>query len=309
MTLKNEEKDKRSRLYLFIIIVALFVVNGILIYNLINNEKKIVEVEEKNENLTSEVNRLDAELDEMVLQLDEYRGKNMQLDSIIAARDKVISNKISQIRGMLKDKNVTKEQINQAEMEIRALNGRISRYRAQVDSLSKQNKYLVDEVYLRDQEINRQIEEKEKLNTDLDAAKAKIRIGSILKIKSIRAEGVRFKGSKTEKVVTKLSKTDKVRIWFTLDNNEIAEPGNRLCYLKIITPSKSTLHNEERGSGKFTYQGEESLYTAKQAFTFRNQNEEITFYWDKSPAMISGDYEAYIFCEDAIIGKTEFTLR
>ncbi len=309
MTLKNEEKDKRSRLYLFIIIIALFLVNGILIYNLISNEKKITATEEKNENLTTEVNRLDAELNQMVLQLDDYKGKNMELDSIILERDKVISNKIAQIRNMLNSKNVTKKQIEQAEMEIRALNGRINSYRTQIDSLSKQNKYLEDEVYTRDQELAQSAEERQKLTTELDVANAKVKVGSRLKVKSISAVGVKFKGTEREKEVSRLSKTDKVRVYFTLEKNAVAEPGNRVCFLKIITPSKSTLHNEERGSGKFLFQGEESLYTAKQVFTFRNENEEITFYWDKSPGMIQGDYEAYVFCEDVIIGKASFSLK
>ena len=40
MSLKNEEKDKRSRLILFFVILALLVVNGALIINLLN--KKVI---------------------------------------------------------------------------------------------------------------------------------------------------------------------------------------------------------------------------------------------------------------------------
>lgn len=308
MVLKTEEKDKRSRLYLFIIIIALFLVNGILIYNLINNEKKITETEAKNEDLTNDVKRLDEELNQMELRLNDYKGKNAELDSIIGDRDAVIANKIAQIRNMLRTGNLDKKQLQQAEMEIRALNGRIEYYRNQVDSLSKLNKYLENESYVKDQQIKNQNIEKEKLTEDLGKANEKVKIGSILKVKSIVAAAIKDKGSK-EKDVTKLSKTDKIRVDIVIDKNDVAELGNRVCYLKIITPSKSTLHNEGQGSGKFTFQGEESLYTAKQPFVFKNKNEEITFYWEKSPAMIPGDYEAYVFCDDAIIGKTGFTLK
>ena len=39
MSLKNEEKDKRSRLILFFVILALLVVNGALIINLLKQKR------------------------------------------------------------------------------------------------------------------------------------------------------------------------------------------------------------------------------------------------------------------------------
>ena len=52
MSLKNEEKDKRSRLILFFVILALLVVNGALIINLLNKKSDIEEVKIENEDLT-----------------------------------------------------------------------------------------------------------------------------------------------------------------------------------------------------------------------------------------------------------------
>ena len=45
--MKSEEKDRRSKIYLFIIIVVLFLTNGVLIYNLISKDKKITLTESK----------------------------------------------------------------------------------------------------------------------------------------------------------------------------------------------------------------------------------------------------------------------
>lgn len=309
MTLKNEEKDKRSRLYLFIIIIALFLVNGILIYNLIGNEKQIAATEEKNDTLESDKIRLEAELDQMSIQLDSYRGQNEELDSIILERDREIQNKIAQLRARIKQDGISKADLEQAAMEIRALNGRVAFLKNQVDSLSKQNEYLRQDIDSKDQEIQKRQLKEDQLTSDLTAASEKVKIGSRLKVKYINAVAVKVKDEDRDREVTRLARADKIRVNFILEKNDVADHGNRVCYLKIITPSKSTLHNEERGSGKFTFKGEESLYTAKQPFVFRNQNEEITFYWDKSPAMIPGDYEAYIFCDDGIIGKTNFILK
>ena len=52
MSLKNEEKDKRSRLILFFVILALLVVNGALIINLLNKKSDIEEIKVENDEIS-----------------------------------------------------------------------------------------------------------------------------------------------------------------------------------------------------------------------------------------------------------------
>jgi cell division protein FtsB len=307
--LKTEEKDKRSRIILFVIISLLFLLNIVLIYSLINKDKRITKTEVQRDELADEKLRLDKMLDEAEVQLTDYKGKNQELDSIINERDKIIANKVAQIRSLLKGGNLTKDQLERAEAQIRSLNSEIASYKAQLDSLKTKNRFLEDEVYMKNSELKDRDSRIDKLETDYDKALAKVKIGSRLEALDLEAMAVKVKGSEKEKEVTKLSKADKIKVSFTISKNEIAEKGTKTVYLKIITPSKSTLHNESAGSGKFVYQGEESLYTSKQQFNFANKNEKMQFFWDKSPGMIVGDYEAYLFCEDHIIGKAAFSLK
>lgn len=307
--MKAEEKDRRSRILLIVIITGLFLLNGWLIVSLINKDKRLTETEVQKEELTEEVDRLDQLLDEAEEQLLEYKGKNQALDSIVDERDRIIANKVAQIRAMLRSENLTKEQLERAEQQIRTLNGLIATYRAQLDTLRTKNKFLEEEITLKDEELDSRAERIGVLEESNAAANEKIRIASRLEATKLLAVAVRDRSGGKEKETNRLSRADKIRITFTLGKNEVAEKGSKTVYLKIITPSKATLHNAEAGSGKFTYMGEESLYTAKQKFNFANKNEELTFYWNKSAGMIAGEYEAYLFCEDHIIGKTGFSLK
>lgn len=307
--MKAEEKDRRSRILLISIISGLFLLNGWLIVSLINKDKRLTETEVQKEELTEEVDRLDQLLDEAEAQLLEYKGKNEALDSIVDERDRIIANKVAQIRAMLRSENLTKEQLTRAEQQIRTLNGLIATYRAQLDTLRTKNKYLQEEIEAKDDELVSRAERIGALEESNQVANEKVRIASRLEALELEAVAVRDRSGGKEKETTKLSRADKIRISFSLAKNEVAEKGSKTVYLKIITPSKATLHNEEAGSGKFTYMGEESLYTAKQKFNFANKNEKLVFYWNKSNGMIAGDYEAYLFCEDHIIGKTAFSLK
>ncbi|MFT4521474.1 MAG: hypothetical protein ACI8ZN_000407 [Bacteroidia bacterium] len=309
MSLKNEEKDKRSRLFLFLIIGALFLVNGWLIYNLWQKNDKIEVVEKENVDLSAEAEALEVELDKMELQLQDYVGRNKTLDSLISEKDRDIANKVAQIRSLLKNKNISKEQLAQARAEKNNLTGKIAFYTQQVDSLSKLNQFLEDKVYASEQEIMQQKSDRNFLEGELNTANNKVNIASKLKVKNIFATGVKIKNDDTEKDLSKLSRMDRIKVEFTLDNNPIAVHGPKTVYLKILSPSKSPLQDNASGSGKFNFQGEESIFTAKQTFNFSNENEILVFYWNKSNALISGEYEAHIFCEDVIIGTTKFELK
>lgn len=308
MTLKNEEKDKRSRIILFLIILALLAVNGALIINLLNKKADIEEVTEENEDLTADIARLDAELESLNIELVGQKGKNQQLDSIINVKEQIIANQRSQIQNALKNKNLTRAQIARLEAKIRELNGLVLKYENEVDSLSKLNRYLEDEVYARDQEIIRQKKEKDEIAQDLSDANIQLDIAKRLEVQSIQGVGIKIKGD-NEKEMSKLSRTDKLRITFVIDNNPVADKESKTCYLQIIGPEKSTLHDTKKGSGTFVYKGEKSLYTAKQNFVFSNSNEELVFYWDKTPGMTEGDYTAIVYCEGVKIGTTTFNLR
>jgi peptidoglycan hydrolase CwlO-like protein len=308
MALRNEEKDKRSRLYLFIVIVALLVVNGALILNLLKKDKTIEEVEKENVDLRADVSRLNDDLDKLELDLAVQKGKNQQLDSVINVKEQMIAKQVAEIRSRLKRQNLSQAEVKRLEQKIKSLNGLIVKYEHEVDSLSKLNKYLEDEVYARDQEIEQHKKEKDAIAEDLSKANVQLDIAKRLEIQTISGTGVKAKGS-GDKEVTKLSRADKVRIDFVLDNNAVADKESKTCYLQIITPEKSTLHDAKRGSGTFMFNGEKSLYTAKQDFVFSNSNEALTFYWDKSPAMTKGQYTANVYCEGVMIGTTSFELK
>ncbi len=244
----------------------------------------------------------------MDLELVNQKGKNQQLDSIINIKEKIIADQVSQIRKQLQNNNLSKAQVSRLENKIRSLNGLVMKYEHEVDSLSKLNDYLEDEVYARDQEILKQKKEKDEIASDLSKANIQLDIAKRLELQSIAGTGVKEK-SGGDKEVTKLSKTDKIRVSCVIDNNPVADKNTKVCYLQIIGPEKSTLHDAQKGSGTFVFNGEKSLYTLKQNFTFNNANEALTFYWAKSPAMTSGDYIANVYCEGVKIGTTTFNLK
>ncbi len=309
MSLKNEEKDKKSRWILFFVIVALLVVNGALIVNLLNKKSDNEVLTKENVDLSEDVERLDGELEALNVELIDQKGRNEHLDSVINLKEQIIADQVAQIRRQLRSKNLTKSQIATLERKIKDLNGLVMRYEHEVDSLSKLNDYLVDEVYARDQEIVKQKKEKDEIADDLSKANVQLDIAKRLEVQTISGMAVKVKNDGSDKEVSKMSKADRIKIAFTLDNNPVAIKETKTCYLQIISPEKSTLHDASKGSGTFIVNGEKSLYTAKKDFTFNNSNESLVFYWNKSNAMNGGTYSANVYCEGVKIGSTSFSVK
>lgn len=309
MNLKTNEKDRKSRGYLFIIIIILALFNALLIYNLINKGNKLEVTEEKLESTETERIELQKELESTQLELDEYIGQNASLDSIIQSRDNELAARASKIKTMLSQSNLSKEQLQKAKAEIAELKKLIASYEAEIERLSKENEYLRDENYAIKKEMEVAKEITQKLEASNRQLSEKVSIASRMKTTDLSAKAVRIGRNEKEREVSKLSAADRIVIRFALDKNEVAQKGKKTIYMKLLSPSKNTIHNEAGGSGSFAYQGEESLYTSKMDVDFQNQNEKVEFVWDKTQGMIPGEYEVLLFCEDHIIGQSKITLK
>lgn len=305
MNAKTEQKDKRSRVVLGVIILLLFVVNGVLIYQLIEKENKREELAISNEKLEEQKQQLLDEIDEISLQLERATGENARLDSALSAKNAQLEEQLAELKRAVNSKNVTESQLRSLRKEKEVI---MAKYEAEIKSLKRQVQMLQDTVGAQRVMIDQQREDYAKLEEVYTVAQEKVKIGSRLKAVDLTASG--FKERKRgDRETTRLSRADKVRINFTIDNNDVAEKGTKMVYLKLLSPTKGTMYNEEKGSGKFSLGGEESLYTLKKEVNFQNAKEKVEFVWDKGAGMSEGEYEAFIMVDDHIIGRKSFELK
>ena len=309
-------KDKRTKTYLLVIIGVLFIINFGLLYNLISKDKIQVTTEKKLEDTTADKEELTRMVNDMESMIIEYKGKNSYLDSIIDIKNDEINQKVGQIRKMLSTGNITKSQLEQARNEINKLKLSIASATRTIDSLSTLNEELkVANTTLEEENttVKKEVEVQKSTNSTLtDQNKKlgeKVKIASRLKATNIRAEGIMMKGTK-EKEKSKLSKIDKVRIQFNIDKNEVADPGQKLVFLRLIGPNGSTVANQNAGSGTFEVEGESTLYTSKATVNFNNiEGNLVVIYFDKIPGMSSGNYRALLYCDEWKIGEGSLKLK
>jgi len=304
----EQNKSNKNTIYL-IIIIALVAVIGYLIYM---NSEKSSDIEEQVETIAqqdSEITQKSAELDQLRLEyarVAEEREKlglnNDSLNSQIANLDKTITElrrtgKLNaQKRKELEDlvKNLRQDIVNK-DLEISSL-------KEQVEALGKEKESLISEKDQMGQEMDSLKETEKQLS-------GKVAIASKLKAEGFKIYAINAKGKEKEGNEHKSKNIDKIKITFTLGENEVAEKNEKEFLLKVTDPLGAVLYDLSSGGGIFSINGEKAFYTSRQTLVFDNSRQSLEFVYKKGINFIPGKHTFEIFCEGHKIGQTELLVK
>ncbi|MFY0644751.1 MAG: hypothetical protein JXR19_09830 [Bacteroidia bacterium] len=309
MTVKDDSKNKKSKIYLFIIILVLFLINLLLIYNLVTNNKKLSLTKNELVNTQTELATIEDLKEQLEEDLDFYKGENASLDSVITLREAEIQKQVAKIKTLLSKEGVTAAELQRARSEITRLRADMERLTFEVDSLSQENQYLKDENYIMQKQVEagqQRIQEVEAENTDLSS---QVAIGKRIFLKSLEVTPMKKALGGKLKPTDKLKRVVQVDINLVLGSNDLAEKGEKTLYFKLQTPNKSTLVDESLGAGTFSYQGGESMYTLKKVVNFQNKNESALVIIPANESMTAGEYTLKVFSDTHEMASTKFILR
>jgi hypothetical protein len=300
------------------LLVALLGTWGYIIYD----KNKVKETVQQKDALitatTSEKDNLQRDLDDATIKYDMLKTENAKKDSSITAKDREIAEKKSRIQSLLSNVNATKGDLAEARRLIASLNSDIEGYKAQVEQLKGENIVLA-------QEKATVTEERDRIVRDYDSARAKlsqretdlklkedvIDVGSTLHASNFNIEGIKERRGGKEKKTSAAKKVDKLRITFDLDENRIAQSGNKDIYVCITAPDGTPVAIEAAGSGKFnTREGQEKLYTKKVDVNYvQGKRQTVNFDWKQESDFTKGGYKIEVYHNGFKIGEGTTTLK
>jgi flagellar basal body-associated protein FliL len=306
-----DQQPKRSsgKIYYIIIIIILIALNGIFVYNYFTTDKKLVVTEEKLFATDSAKAELEKVLGETVNELDLYKGKNAQLDAFLKEKNDSLQEYAERIEVLLRQGRLSREQLNKAIEEIDQLRYYKRKYLNQIDSLSSQITRLNLENTTLKGTIDKEKRKYEDLTMENVKLNNKVAIGAKLNATSLFITGVKSRSNGKERETNRVSQIEKIKVSFNIEENYVADIGPKDIYMKVIGPEGTTLYNELSGSGTFTFEGQESLYTTKKTIDFTQAAQQVTIYWSKGSDYAKGMYKIELFAGGLSIGKSEFELK
>jgi hypothetical protein len=252
---------------------------------------------------------LRQELDSLLVEHNKVKISYGQLSDSLSVKDSVIQANAVEIKRLLD----TEWEYYKVKKKLAQLQLVAQGYVHQMDSLYRVNASLTEENVAIKKDLKNLRKEKEEIESDRKALTAKVEIAAVLKAINMEATGLRMRSGGEKEVETdKVQRIDQVRVCFTIGENEIATPGTKDVYIRIARPDQEILVKSRLDDYSFEYQGEQLQYSMMQTIEYENRAVDLCLYWKKeysSQEMQAGLYHVDIFCENAIIGHTTFTLR
>lgn len=249
-----------------------------------------------------------AEVDSLLRVHNELKANYGELSSQLAEKDSIIQADAVEIKKLL-DSQWDYNRIKRKVTELQAIS---KNYVHQLDSLYVVNQELIAE----NERIREEVQEERKQNKNLQRQKEeltnKVNLATVLRIYNLAADAVRFKGGSQETVTDKAGRTERIRVMFTIGQNDLVDAGPKVFYLRIADPSKQIITKGMGDEYAFTYQGELLQYTEKVSVNYDNKEKEVRAYYIKPSGkdMKPGYYFVDIYDDNNnLIGQTSFNLR
>lgn len=230
--------------------------------------------------------------------IEEY--DNLQISNDTMALKLEEANKLMEELKRERSWNLAK--IKQYEKEVGTLRSVMKGYLRQIDSLNQLNKKLIDEnVGYRKtiSSITLRAEVAEEKAAELNNI---VRQGSVLRARDISLVALNERG----KEITRVKNAARLRADFVLSANELANPGERTIYLRIISPDGYPLSTESVPT--FEFEGERVTYSAARDVDYQNEDLGVGIYY-AGRGFTAGRYAVQIYCDGYLIGSSEIALK
>lgn len=300
-------------------------------YFLWNNFQKDDVIEQQTQSI-DEAEKLKVELEkqyyEALSELEEMRGGNEELNSLIEKQKSELEaqkNKISRLINNGKDLTAARAEMKSMTAQLRnyvsendQLKVENARLTSSLNDLSSQNTALQEDLTatrsVADELSNQKAtleQEKQGLEEEKEDLSRKVNIASVVKVDDITVTG--FKSKKNGKAVKKkyAKNIDHLRVCFNTTENKVAPTGNERFFIRIINPLGETLAVETLGSGitQDAESGAQVRYTQVTDAEYTQEEQNICMIWQPNIQFNKGAYEIEVYNKGYLAGRGGFNLK
>jgi uncharacterized coiled-coil DUF342 family protein len=309
---KEGGKNRIVVIILSILIAVLALLSGYLFF-------QVNELKAEAEKLRSEKVKAESDTDDYRAQLQLLTAK---YDSLIQVHDglrteleieraKVVQlmkdyDALKRSGGSMSDGNglSLRQRLEELQQKYDESEAVILELKAQNQELTNENfraQKLVEETKVQNDKL---AQENSKLNKTVEIAKR-------LKTYELYADAVKLSGGGTkEKATDKAKKADRIRVCFTVLDNQLADKQEKSVYAVIKDADGKTFTQGDK-SMLTLLNGNEIQYSVKKEIFYDNKVMQICLNWDmtQNEELKAGKYTVDIYSDGVQIGATDFTLK
>lgn len=314
-----------SKMVLLGLVILFGLLSAFFGYKYFQMEKVSEVYLEEKDQIKTDYDDLVAEFEVLENELNMMETSNQELHAEIESQKEELEN----VRTLLNQEKVGRAELNKARAMIEQLKSEKNDLLAQIDALSEENTALktenrnfsitLDSVSTQKAQLEEQnvvlASERDSITTTLEEERVenapKLAFAQVVPVKNIYAEGVKYKNSGREKTTSNYKRIDKLAVTFTVDENPVAEPGEKEYLLRIINPDGTIVYDTQRGSGTFTsaVENEGMKYTAKTYVDYDQEEKQVSLFWRQDLPYQKGNYLVEVYQQGFKVGEGAFELK
>ncbi len=300
------KKNNRNLLIWMILFIIALVATLVVGYLYMNTSSEVKELKDDKQQQKVFFER---ELDSLMTEHNSVKSEYNTLTDSLDAKDSVIEENAKEIKELLE----TKWEYYKVQKKLSQLRKVAQGYLVQIDSLYRVNKELalenkeIKNKYRKEQELTQSLGiERENLNK-------KVKRASVLRVFDIDAVGIKNTWFDNEKETDKAHRTDKMKICFTVEENELTESGEKVLYFRIANPAGEVITPAESDAYSFDLDDEETLqFTMKEIINYQGESFRKCIYWENpnpDKNLEKGQYTIDIYSKEGKLSQTYIELR
>ena len=254
----------------------------------------------------TERNELQHELDSVIVEHNKIKTEYGALSDSLKSKDSLIQANAVEIRKLLD----TQWEYNKIRKKLAMLQTVAQGYVRQMDSLYTVNRELTAENEKVRQEVRTEKNRNQSLLKDKEELKEKMNQAAFIKAYDVSATAYKVKGGGKETTTDKASRTDRLKVCFTLGENPLVPSGKRPVYVRIQRPDNVVVQKTKYDV--FIFNGQTLPYSLREDVNYMGKAQNLCVIWNKKdndiPAM-KGKYIISVFADDKEIGEGSFELK
>ena len=301
---KLEKDVKRYRTLTVIALIVALILLCITVYFIHKSTVQVTQVAVYEEENISLQNELDSILREYEAMKSEYGDLNAQLSE----KDSAILAQAQEIRELI----ASQADYRRIKRKLELLQDQGKEYVRLLDELYTENKKLTEENTEIKQRVTRLSKEKEELSQEKEVLEEKVTIAAKLKAYNVSLRGMSVKsGGRKQDETDKSKRVKKLRVTFTLSENELFPAGELTLYCRISLPDGRVLALGKGDAYSFTNDGKQLQYTVKTTVNYERTAKQVMMEWDlrNEDKAVPGEYTVQIFTETDYIGQAIMVLQ
>lgn len=245
---------------------------------------------------------IEKELNDTYTELNQYKGINSRLDSLLLEANSKVDEQKSRIADLMKKEKNSSALNKQLMAKMQELKKMRDEYLERIDALLVENENLKKEK----NELSGTVET---LTKNLEST---VTTASILKSEYLVVSTYKKRNNDKFTSTAMAKRTNKIESCFTVLENKIARPGEKTVYMRIIEPGGKIVGNRTEGSNSFKKAdtNEDLLFTTSKTIDYKNEKESICIDWtEQDRVFTSGTYMIEIYIDGYLSAVNSMTLR